>query len=753
MPKTSDLTALLAADVAQNDVLEIVDVSDTATMSSPSGANKQITVANLSTAMFTNPTFSGNTVITANASTDAVRITQVGSGNALVVEDIANPDSTPFVVTSTGNVGIGTLTPTTKLDVSGDITASSFIGSVTSTGSTIARSLANRFADVVNVKDFGAVGDGVADDTTAFANMVSYCESSGKNGFMPKGVYLINQSIRTISGNFGFKIYGEGVNSTILKNINTSGSFIYWTNANNVRFEDLTIDGSFTGSPNTPSSGGTLVFVNSNNVIIRNVDIINIYRVGVLNFNDHQTTLTNVYSGNVLDNVRFFGPSNYINNVGPSAAILGDCDNSAIRNCYAENIGQYGFEFKNDCNNCVIDKCNAINTYKPFYFGGDGVNTGLLYVKNSIISNCIAIDASEPFVIGLASNILISNCESKTTDSGPVFNRATISIGQSVNCTVSNLLIVNRKTYACDIRDSGSGNNVSFVLADGAYKGEAIAIATDSSGNKVSIIWKNHDSSVLNTLRYQSNNRVEDLRGNYFYNYSLETNPKIVNALTNSQPPLSSTVKGMIQFGSTFDTYTNSNQDSLFENFGNYDTAVLSQVRHRFDNGSKIERIWATGGSSYVDFIKNQAGFIPGTDNTLAIGTGSSRWSVIYAGSGVINTSDSREKQQVKSLSDSEKSVAIKLKSLIKSFKFNDAVSVKGDSARIHIGVIAQDVIDAFNSEGLNPFDYAIVCYDEWDETIEESDEDRNIAKKITDAGNRFGIRYDQLLAFIISSL
>ena len=35
------------------------------------------------------------------------------------------------------------------------------------TGSTTARSLANRFADVVNVKDFGAVGDGVADDTAA----------------------------------------------------------------------------------------------------------------------------------------------------------------------------------------------------------------------------------------------------------------------------------------------------------------------------------------------------------------------------------------------------------------------------------------------------------------------------------------------------------------------------------------------------------------------------------------------------------
>jgi len=39
---------------------------------------------------------------------------------------------------------------------------------VTATGSTTARSLANRFADVVNVLDYGVVGDGTTDDTTNF---------------------------------------------------------------------------------------------------------------------------------------------------------------------------------------------------------------------------------------------------------------------------------------------------------------------------------------------------------------------------------------------------------------------------------------------------------------------------------------------------------------------------------------------------------------------------------------------------------
>jgi len=45
--------------------------------------------------------------ISVNSATDALRITQTGAGNALVVEDSANPDASPFVVNASGNVGVG----------------------------------------------------------------------------------------------------------------------------------------------------------------------------------------------------------------------------------------------------------------------------------------------------------------------------------------------------------------------------------------------------------------------------------------------------------------------------------------------------------------------------------------------------------------------------------------------------------------------------------------------------------------------
>jgi hypothetical protein len=53
----------------------------------------------------------GTTVLTANSASDALRITQTGAGNALLVEDEANPDTSPFVVDSAGRVGIGIATP------------------------------------------------------------------------------------------------------------------------------------------------------------------------------------------------------------------------------------------------------------------------------------------------------------------------------------------------------------------------------------------------------------------------------------------------------------------------------------------------------------------------------------------------------------------------------------------------------------------------------------------------------------------
>ncbi|MCV5420929.1 tail fiber domain-containing protein, partial [Escherichia coli] len=77
----------------------------------------------------------------------------------------------------------------------------------------------------------------------------------------------------------------------------------------------------------------------------------------------------------------------------------------------------------------------------------------------------------------------------------------------------------------------------------------------------------------------------------------------------------------------------------------------------------------------------------------------------------------------------------------------------KGENARIHFGVIAQEVIKAFNANGLDAFKYGIVCYDEWDSQSDLKDSSGNIITPEIKGGNRYGIRYDELLCFIIAAL
>jgi hypothetical protein len=157
----------------------------------------------------------------------------------------------------------------------------------------------------------------------------------------------------------------------------------------------------------------------------------------------------------------------------------------------------------------------------------------------------------------------------------------------------------------------------------------------------------------------------------------------------------------------------------------------------------------------------NANGFQPQSDNAYTLGAASYRWSVVYAGNGTINTSDEREKDQIQAIDDTVLRAWAKVN--YTQFKFKDAVAKKGDKARWHMGLIAQRVKEAFESEGLDAFAYGLLCYDEWQDDIqdvlEEVDvtlEDGSVVKGANPtgekrvvqlAGNRYGIRYEQALA------
>ena len=115
---------------------------------------------------------------------------------------------------------------------------------VTATGSTTARSLANRFADTVNVKDFGAVGDGVADDTAAFTSALA----SENVVHVPIGVYRITSSLSFQNSDLVGEGWGSVIEGDIVAAANPlikAGRSVFINNVS-VRYKTSRVTGSET---------------------------------------------------------------------------------------------------------------------------------------------------------------------------------------------------------------------------------------------------------------------------------------------------------------------------------------------------------------------------------------------------------------------------------------------------------------------------------------------------------------------------
>lgn len=142
-----------------------------------------------------------------------------------------------------------------------------------------------------------------------------------------------------------------------------------------------------------------------------------------------------------------------------------------------------------------------------------------------------------------------------------------------------------------------------------------------------------------------------------------------------------------------------------------------------------------------------------GTDNVQSLGEAAYRWSVVYAGTGTINTSDAREKTSVRPFTAAELAAGAELGRGIGVYQWLAMVDQKGDAARQHIGLTVQRAIAILESHGLDPFAYGFICYDQWSELPEIRDEEGEILQERRPAGDRYSFRMDELLAFIARGL
>ena len=176
----------------------------------------------------------------------------------------------------------------------------------------------------------------------------------------------------------------------------------------------------------------------------------------------------------------------------------------------------------------------------------------------------------------------------------------------------------------------------------------------------------------------------------------------------------------------------------------------------------------ALSGSSSFNAIVPASTLGGVTSSNINLGHQFARWNGVYLKISPNVSSDREYKRDIEELSEAETRVAVACKGLIRKYRMRDAYEEKGENARLHIGIIAQDLQDAFTTEGLDAHRYGMFCSDTWHQaTVTTEDEDGNVTTSVEDfelvehapegATNiteitRLSVRYEELLAFIIST-
>lgn len=142
------------------------------------------------------------------------------------------------------------------------------------------------FNDPINVKDFGAVGDGVHDDTPAFLQALSLVDKNGSVLFVPEGTYLIKRTLK-------FPKYSECKNF-VLKGLNKRVSTLLFDldegTAIDMQGEDSdriygSIENIRIESANTNQVDGITLKNNQNTKVLDNVHIQGFYNNIYINQN------------------------------------------------------------------------------------------------------------------------------------------------------------------------------------------------------------------------------------------------------------------------------------------------------------------------------------------------------------------------------------------------------------------------------------------------------------------------------------
>jgi hypothetical protein len=362
------------------------------------------------------------------------------------------------------------------------------------TGAELAKGL-NTINGTVNVKDFGAVGDGVADDTNAIRAAVLAAPSNASI-YIPAGVYLITAAIPISRSNIS--VSGAGAAATkIVMGANASPysafqliSGVAGGSINRVTISDMQIDGN--KSVVTAGSNGIFIRCTTQHIIsevsISNVTLTACANAGILlegldngandSFRVEQTHIHNcrIYASGGVGLSQF-----KTNNTTISGCVVSD---SGLENLTVDVLSQ----------GCIVDGNRFFR-----HLGGTG-NLG--------------IDSGDACII---SNNFIDN-ESNTTAAsgfraGIALNSQLTSAGGNNDVVLSGNVILNCSDYGVIAHDDtgGSfGSSAGGFAFGGDVAGSAVITGNTFGNNGTDIRIENGTGPFLVTSNKFSTLAVTD---------------------------------------------------------------------------------------------------------------------------------------------------------------------------------------------------------------------------------------------------
>jgi hypothetical protein len=247
--------------------------------------------------------------------------------------------------------------------------------------SAVTRTIQNKLRDEVSVKDFGAVGDGIANDAAAIQAAINAVSSNGIGGkvIFPPGKYNIGTTSLTIYQNIIFSgavtRYAGGTTRGTSIIYTGSGSAIYGENILDAQILDLDID----------CTGATGVYPNGHGIYLNGC-----WKTTLRNVTVRGLTLAKGYAIAIDTNPDAFGPPspsnawggqhNYLEQIevaDGTILFLGTGGNDAVTTTVCNTIRGYQYEIASSQIVFINSTAEGWSTGAGFTFYGQGC-VGLL---------------------------------------------------------------------------------------------------------------------------------------------------------------------------------------------------------------------------------------------------------------------------------------------------------------------------------------------------------------------------------------